>query len=532
VRISTSQFYNTSSANYQRNFANAVKSQQDASDGLRIRTAADDPVGAARLLQLEQQQNMLKQYSGNITNVRNALGTAESTLNSIGTILQRVNELAISSGNAGFTDADRKANADELASLEDQLFSLMNSRDENGKYLFSGSKGDTPPYVRNADGTYSYQGDQSNLMLQVGDMLSLAANETGYSAFEQALNTSRSETKLTTPAIDDGRVSLSNGQVSGSSLYNDRFRSGEPYSIEFTSSTQFKITDSNGNDVTLEASQGGKFDPQGENTTINFRGVDLRLDISFKDGDDADRDAAIAGHVFTLSAKQDTITGTRSPGNGPSASQVTGASITDQALYDAAFPGGGAILKISDSDPTQFDLYAAPMSADSRPIGSGTLAGTGTAGDPYTATAAGVTFELSTAPDAGDSFAVKADTHQTQNVLDTIGQLRKALSTPVDSDPVARQNFKAALDSAIGNVGSAMNQVSASISSIGGRGAALDVQAETNEALGTENTKTQSSIRESDPAEVMLRLQMQSNMLQASLQAYVKISGLSLVNYI
>ncbi|MBI1524835.1 flagellar hook-associated protein FlgL, partial [Escherichia coli] len=80
VRISTSQFYNTSSANYQRTFANAVKSQQEASDGIRVRSGKDDPVGAARLLQLEQQQDMLKQYAGNTVTVRNALGTAESTL--------------------------------------------------------------------------------------------------------------------------------------------------------------------------------------------------------------------------------------------------------------------------------------------------------------------------------------------------------------------------------------------------------------------------------------------------------------------
>ncbi|HEK1010051.1 TPA: flagellar hook-associated protein 3 [Pseudomonas putida] len=525
VRISTSQFYNTNSANYQKNFANTVKTQQEASDGIRVRSGKDDPVGAARLLQLEQQQNMLKQYSGNIVNVRNALGTAESTLNAIGAVLQRVNELAVSSGNASFTDSDRKANADELASLEDQLFSLMNSKDENGKYIFSGSKGDTPPYQRNADGTYSYQGDQGKLNLQVGDMLSLAANETGYDAFEQALNTSRSETKMTAPATDDGRVSLSNGQVAGSSVYNDRFRGGEPYTIEFVSSTEFKVTDAGGNDVTLEASQGGKFDPNGSNTTINFRGVDLRLDITYKDGDKGNEDAVIAGHTFTLSSKADEVLGTRSPGNA-SSEQVTGATITDQDAYKAAFPSGGAVLKFTGTNT--FELYASPVSADSRPVASGTLGGpNGT-----TATAAGVSFELSGAPAAGDSFSVKVDTHQTQNVLDTISKLRTALSTPQDSDPVAKQNFKAALDSAIGNVGSAINQVSSSVSAIGGRGQALDVQAETNESLSTENTKTQSSIRESDPAEVMVRLQMQSNMLQASLQAYAKVAGLSLVNYI
>ncbi|MBF8722110.1 flagellar hook-associated protein 3 [Pseudomonas guariconensis] len=522
MRISTSQFYNTSSANYQRTFSNVNKTSQEASDFLRVRTAADDPVGAARLLQLEQQQNMLEQYSGNIVNVRNALGTAESTLNAIGTILQRVNELAISSGNGAFTDSDRKANADELASLEDQLFTLMNSKDENGKYLFSGSKGDTPPYVRNADGTYSYQGDQGKLNLQVGDMLSLAANETGYDAFEQALNTSRSETHLVIPASDDGRVSLSNGQVSGSATYNDRFRSGEPYSIEFLSSTQYKILDADGNDVTLEASQGGSFDPKSENATINFRGVDLRLNITFQAGDEADPDAAIKGHIFSLSSKADSIVGTRSPGNTSSA-QITSAGISDAADYKAAFPGGGAVLKFTSA--TEFELYAAPVTDDSRPVSKGTLSGT-------TATAAGVSFELSGTPNAGDSFGVKVDTHQTQNILDTIGQLRKALTTPQDHDPVARQHFLASLDAAIGNVGSAINQVSSSVSSIGGRGQALDVQAETNEALSTENKKTQSSIRESDPAEVMLRLEMQKNMLQASMQSYAKIAGLSLVNYI
>lgn len=525
VRISTSQFYNTNQANYQSNFAKTVKSQQEASDGIRVRSGKDDPVGAARLLQLEQQQNMLKQYSSNAVNVRNALGTAESTLTSIGSVLQRVNELAISSGNGAFTDADRKANADELASLEDQLFNLMNSRDESGKYIFSGSKGDTPPYVRNADGTYSYQGDQGKLNLQVGDMLSLAANETGYDAFEQALNTSRTQTQLTAPAADDGRINLSNGQVSGSSTYNDRFRSGEPYTIEFTSSTEYKITDAKGNDVTLEASQGGKFDPNGDNTSISFRGVDLRLDITFKDGDKGNEDAAIAGHRFNLSSKADEVSGTRSPGNA-SSEQVTGATITDQEAYKAAFPSGGAVLKFTSS--STFELYASPVTDDSRPVAKGSLGGpNGT-----TATAAGVSFELSGAPSAGDSFGVKVDTHQTQNMLDTISKLRTALSTPVDNDPVARQNFLASLDSAVGNVSSAINQVSSSVSAIGGRGQALDVQAETNEALSAENIKTQSSIRESDPAEVMLRLNMQSNMLQASLQAYAKIAGLSLVNYI
>ncbi|PMZ30405.1 flagellar biosynthesis protein FlgL, partial [Pseudomonas sp. GW247-3R2A] len=85
---------------------------------------------------------------------------------------------------------------------------------------------------------------------------SMATNSTGWEAFQQAINTSRSEVTRTAPVVDDGRVTLSNGQVSSNVTYNAKFRSGEPYTVDFVSGTQLKITDSGGNDVTAEASQG------------------------------------------------------------------------------------------------------------------------------------------------------------------------------------------------------------------------------------------------------------------------------------
>ena len=91
----------------------------------------------------------------------------------------------------------------------------MNSKDENGKYIFAGSKGDTAPFSRNSDGTYSYNGDQVTLDLPVGDTMSMATNSTGWEVFQQAINTSRSQITLTAPAvIDDGVCSAVNGQVS------------------------------------------------------------------------------------------------------------------------------------------------------------------------------------------------------------------------------------------------------------------------------------------------------------------------------
>ncbi|MNO22739.1 Flagellar hook-associated protein 3 [compost metagenome] len=519
MRISTSQFYESSTSNYQRSFAKLVKTSAEASSYIRVNTAADDPVGAARLLQLEQQGSMLAQYKGNITTIKNTLSQSETVLKSVSNILQRANELAIGAGNGGYTDADRRANAAELGQLEEQLLSLMNSKDENGQYLFAGSKADTQPFVRNSDGTYSYHGDQTQLNLQIGDLLSMASNDSGWSIFEQAVNTSRSQTTLTAPAVDDGRVSLSNGQVSGSTTYNDQFRSGEPYTITFMSSTQFKITDSGNNDVTAEATANGVFDPGKTGSTVRFRGVDLRLDINLQPGD-SNPDSVIAGHTFQLAAKPDSFNVARSPGN-PSTALVTGTSVSNPAQYHSAFPNGGAVLKFTS--PTNFELYAQPVTADSKPVSTGTLSGS-------TATAAGVDFSLAGTPAAGDQFAVQVNTHQTQNILDTVGQLRMALETPIEGNLDAQQKLKSALDSALANLDSGAKQIESAITSVGARGAALDIQSDTNESLGLANASTQSSIRESDPAEVAIRLTMQQTMLQAAQLAFSKIAQLGLFN--
>jgi flagellar hook-associated protein 3 FlgL len=523
MRISTAQYYEITAANYQRNFNKAIATSNEASSLVRINTAADDPIGAGRLLNLGQQSAALDQYNTNIDSTKSALSLQETTLTAIGTALQRAKELALAASNGIATDADRKAYASELGQIQQQVLGLMNTKDSNGNYLFSGSKTDTAPYSQNSDGTYTYNGDQTNINLGIGDGMSVATNTTGWDAFQQTINTSRTQTTMTAPAVDDGRVVLSNGTVGTSSTYNAKFSGGQPYTVNFLSSTQLQITDALGNDVTAEASQNGVIsNANGANQTVSFRGVDLKLNINLKTGD-TNPDAVIAGHSFTLTGTSDTFNTSRSAGN-PSTAVITGSSVTNQTAYTNAFPAGGAVLKFTSA--TNFDLYAAPITADSKPVSSGTV----TAGN---ATAAGVTFALGGGtPAAGDQFLIQSNNHQTQNVLDTLGQMMTALNTPIDGDSVAKQNFLGAMEAGLGNIDSAANQIGSAITSIGARGQALDNQAATNESLGLANTQSQSSIRDSDPAEVMTRLTLQQTMLQAAQLAFSKISQLGLFNKI
>ena len=70
-------------------------------------------------------------------------------------VLNTAKELALAANTGTRTDKDRQAYAAELSQIQQQVLGLMNSKDANGNYLFSGSKTDTAPYSQNADGTYT-----------------------------------------------------------------------------------------------------------------------------------------------------------------------------------------------------------------------------------------------------------------------------------------------------------------------------------------------------------------------------------------
>ncbi|AZE95771.1 Flagellar hook-associated protein FlgL [Pseudomonas orientalis] len=529
MRISTAQYFETSSAKYSDNYSGVVKAQEQASSGVRVQTAADDPVAAARLLLLQQQKDMLGQFNGNITSLKNSLTNEESVLASIDDALQRATQLALRAGGS-VSDADRRSIASEVGAIEDQVLGLLNSKDSSGNYLFSGSKTQTPPYSRNNDGTYSYQGDETPLSLQVSNSLRVNAGDTGKTILEGAANSSRTQAtwlapvpQTVPPTVNDNKVALSAGLVTSSSDYAGKFADGQPYKLTFTSSTQYKVADKNGNDVTSEIAGNGTFDSTKEgSSSVALRGV--KFDITLNLGDvapGADSDALVKDRSFSLESKPDTFSVSRTPGNASTA-QLTGARVSSQADYTSTFPtNSGALIKFTSA--TAYEVYAQPYSSDSKSIATGDTGG-GT-----TVTAAGVTFDVSAGPpQPGDQFSVGANTQKTQNALDTLGQLRKALELPADGNPAATIKLKDVLDASIGNLANSSSQITNVRGSIGARGNALDIQASENTSVGIANTSTMSDLANIDMGEAAINLTLQQTMLQASQLAFVKISQLSL----
>ncbi|QEY59174.1 flagellar hook-associated protein FlgL [Pseudomonas sp. C27(2019)] len=197
MRISSLQAFQNGVQGLQRNYAAAIRTNEQISSGNRILTPADDPVASVRLMQLEQQQNMLGQYKSNLSAANNSLVQEESTLNSVNTIMQRVRELAAEAGNGALNQNDRQSIASELREREDELLGLMNTRNARGEYLFSGFQGKTQPFERQANGSYAYQGDEGQRKLQIGSSLNVAISDNGKKVFQNITNAARLDANLT-----------------------------------------------------------------------------------------------------------------------------------------------------------------------------------------------------------------------------------------------------------------------------------------------------------------------------------------------
>jgi len=421
MRISTLQAFNNGVAGIQRNYSNATRTQEQISTGNRILTPADDPVASVRLLQLEQQQNVLSQYNSNLTAAKNSLTQEEVTLNSVNTVLQRVRELAVQAGNGALDPQDRKAIAAELGEREDELLSLMNTRNARGEYLFSGFQGKTQPFVRAADGSYSYQGDEGQRKLQIASSLGIPISDNGKSIFQNVTDAGRLESQPAAPFPPGSTLAVSAPLVSDE--------------VAFSGANGFPASG-----VQLQFNADGSYD------VYELDNSGMPAAVPFADG-----------------------TGLKMDGDSGNSDSLVFRGVTLQ--FDGAATGGEAV-----------NITPKPSSSSA--------------------------------------------TQQKQGILDTIANLRSSLENPSTGNTGVRDAVAVALT----NLDHGMVSVDQARGNIGARLNVIETTQTDNEDVALVNKGVQAELRELDYAEALSRLSMQTVVLEAAQQSYVKIAGLSLFN--
>jgi flagellar hook-associated protein 3 len=430
MRVSSGMIFNAGVASIQKQTSSLLHTQQQVASGRRILTPADDPVAAARALEVEQARGTNALYQTNQKAAGENLGLEEGRLVSVGELVRNVRTLAVQGGGGALTDTDRRSIATELRQRFDELLGLANATDGSGQHLFSGYMGDTTPFSGTVATGVVYAGDEGQRRLQVSASRQVAVSDSGNDIF----------------------MRIRNGNGS------------------FTTS----VAASNGGSGVIDA--GTVTDPARWNAAGNSKDFTLRF--------------AVDGSVTPPVTTYDIVD------NASGNSLLTGAAPA-AAPYPRVFvPGQAIVLKSQGAEPA-FDYGAQVVIA----------------GNP----ADGDTFDL--------------DASSSQSLFATLGNLIDALeaSTAAGSGNTLLANR---IGFALANLDQAEENLLRVRAGIGARMNEIDSLASGSEDLNLNYQQTLSRLQDLDYAAAISRLAQEQGYLEAAQKSFLRVTDLSLFNYV
>jgi flagellar hook-associated protein 3 FlgL len=530
MRISTQQIYNIANVGMSDAQQAIVKTEEQIATGKRVLVPADDPIAATVILQVRDVLARGTQFQKNIDIAENVLELEEVTLDGIINLVTRMRELVIQSGNAAvLTESDYKAIAAEVDSRLDELLNLVNSRSAGGEYIFGGYQGRTQPFVSTGGGGYVYQGDEGALSIKVSSIAKVQVSDSGKKLFENipspvnTIKTSVSAANRSSPPI-----TVSIGQVVDQEVF-DRFHSRDMV-ISFNdvnnvipAASNFTITERTSGRV-IVANQ--VYQP-GEEIVVN--GVSIRIG-----GVPYPGTAAVAGSLQWGSDVAQNFAGDETGETlqirvGARTETFTiGSNVTNDADVVTELTTGAnaqllANLGLSINtgvSPPRFEA-ASGLNVVIDPIGTS---------GPNILAALGLNSGAVSANGvpaiAGDSVFVESS--KSQSVLNILARFSDALHQVKDGD----RDTEALLGRVVSATLASLEGVETNLNSVQSEiGARLNTLASTRDMhADTEllNKEVLADLEDLDYAEAATRLSLQTFVLQATQQSFLRVSSLSL----
>ena len=159
----------------------------------------------------------------------------------------------------------------------------FNQRDGNGRYLFAGNMDSTAPVARSGI-TFTYNGDQGQRLIQIGEARHIPDGDPGSDVFFKIRN--GNGIFLATPAASN----TGTGILGAGSLVDPTQYDRDQYTIRFIDPANYEVLDSG---AAVVAS--GAFQP-GDN--LAFRGIEISIDGQPQTGDQFDVSPSRHQNVF------------------------------------------------------------------------------------------------------------------------------------------------------------------------------------------------------------------------------------------
>ena len=189
MKISTSQLYDSAITQMNRQQSNVAEMQAKLASGKGLVKPSDDAEKATLIQRLNSAMQRQDVYELSLDRADSRLRMEETALSSAQNMLQRIRELAIQGSNGGLSNTDRTIIAKEVSSLRDALFSLANTEDESGNFIFSGTAVGTPAFSKDANGVITYDGNQNHTSVDISEYRQVGFNRAGDSIFTSVSRT-------------------------------------------------------------------------------------------------------------------------------------------------------------------------------------------------------------------------------------------------------------------------------------------------------------------------------------------------------
>ena len=292
MRISTNGLYQQGLAALMARQTQLAKTQQEMATGSKLTRAADDPAAAAQAQTLDHALGQLDQYAKSAGLLQNRLQAQEGALTDATDYLNRVRELTVQANTSTLSPDDRKVIASEIRHLRASLLAVANRDDGNGRSLFAGQVDGVVPFADTA-GVVAYNGDDGRNLIDVAPGMTVADADPGSDVFMR-IRSGDGTLRGTAGAANAGTGVLQTASVNDPSAW-----AGRTLTLEFTSPTEWRVLDANG-----EVANG----TYAEGDTLKVAGVQARITGTPAAGDSFTLQSAPRQDVFaTLEGLADAL---------------------------------------------------------------------------------------------------------------------------------------------------------------------------------------------------------------------------------
>jgi flagellar hook-associated protein 3 FlgL len=293
--------------------SNLTQTQNEISSNQSFTTAAQNPIAAGAVNSYNQALAQSQQYVTNSNGAQTNLNIEDNSLSQVQSQLQSLRDLALEANNGTLTNSDRASIAAQAVQIQNSLLSLANTQNGNGEYIFGGFDTQSQPFTLSATGAV-YNGDQGQRQVQIAAGQSVPDGDNGDAVFNEI------KTGNGTFSVAANPANLGSGLIGATSVSNPAAFVGGPFTITFSSATNYTVT----NAANTQVAAGTYTDGQ----AITFAGAQVTLSGTPAANDAFSVTPSTNQSVFTT--VQNLITALQAPISTPAESTALNNTISGQ----------------------------------------------------------------------------------------------------------------------------------------------------------------------------------------------------------